>query len=787
MKSESAGFGERVKLLLERGATEVFFRLGYSGQMAQDAKREGWWWLSARAEAMTGSRRLLRGLGIVWTHPGRCELLPIETPYPNAHEVAVEILASVVSTGTERAQAVGLPGAQVRYPHRPGYSAAGVVAVAGRSAEGLVEGDVVALSSPHASLATVPARSVYRVPRGVSVEDAAFVQLGIIARQGIRRAGIEHGDSVCVVGAGVIGVLAQRLARAAGCGDLTTIAETRRHERVALAGGKGRFLALADGESPEDVRARIVIEATGSPAALHTAVAAAAPGGRVVLLGSPRGRTLDFPYAALQRKRLALVGAHISTLSRKSGSPAEAFSDEAAAFLEQLQRSELEVADLVDLTLDPRESGVFYRRLPTDRELCAARFDWTLVSRAKRIRRGRLLSAPDLSGRGVDVVEKPVAWRRHSRSPHGDDPFAGAAGSLRFGIIGCGDIGVSNAAAIAAAPNTQLVACHDPISRLADEVSRRHGATAVPSLEAMLERPDVDAIFLAVPHDLHAPLAIQAALAGRHVVVEKPPSTTLPHAVEMARAAADAGVAISVCFPSRYQPDATVAKQMIGEGGLGELEGTLTTFLADRPPSYWYGGFSGRSPSDWRASRERAGGGVLIMNLSHYVDLLRDLVRVEAETITAFAGATAGAEVEDSISVSIRFANGATGSLYGSSAVRGTWQGRRSSEMRIWGSDGHVALGESSAFYTLRALDGARPGRWSSLPRRGAPSRAIFVSRFATAVHEERAPDVTVDDWLAVQAFMEAVYRSVELGAPVAPAALLADASARRPQEAVEA
>jgi predicted dehydrogenase len=176
------------------------------------------------------------------------------------------------------------------------------------------------------------------------------------------------------------------------------------------------------------------------------------------------------------------------------------------------------------------------------------------------------------------------------------------------------------------------------------------------------------------------------------------------------------------------------------------------------------------------------------MNLSHYVDLIRHLVVTEVDSVTAFAGSPERAEVEDSIAVSIRYSNGAIGSLYGSSAVRGTWEGRRSSQVRAWGSDGHVMLAEHSTLYTLRALDGVRPGRWNALPTRGASSRAVFVSRFASAVHEQAPLDVTVADWLAVQAFIEAVYRSAELDTPVSPAQLLYDAQAAGHQkEALEA
>lgn len=764
---------------LNERASAVFGRLGYSEQRARDAKREAWWWLNTRARVARG-RRIFAGHAVVWTHPGRCELLPVETSGPGPDEVTIEIAASIVSTGTERATYAGAGTARVQYPSRPGYSAAGVVVAAGRTS-GLAVGDRVAAAAGHASIVTVSAASVFPVPAGVALADAAFVQLGVIARQGVNVAEIQPGQSVCVIGSGVVGALALRLCVAAGAGEVTAVARTRRGEPVARAGGAGTFLAVGEGARLEDVRANVVIDATGDPAALAGAVAAAAEGGRVVLLGSPRGVTRDAPIAALRARRLTIVGAHVSTLARGKEPSRLAFRREACRFLDQLSDGSVVVEDLVDLDLDPRDAPAFYRALPREARLTAARFDWTRLADAERRQRRSPLRLPDLAARGVAYRDKPLTARRGVVAGLVHDPLDGAAGMLRVALLGCGDIGEQNAGAISRAPNVRLVACFDPLSSLAEDLALRFDVDAVGSVEEVLARDDVDAVFLAVPHDLHAPLAIQAAAAGRHVIVEKPPAQSLDAAVELAFAVRRAGVSMTVCFPHRYDAGVLAARRLISEGALGELEGTLTTFLSDKPPSYWHGGFSGRAASDWRASRARAGGGVLIMNLSHYVDLGLHLAGTDVEAVSAFvASADPRAEVEDSVTVSIRYANGAVGSLFGGSAVPGTWEGRGSTELRLWGSDGHVSIEGTRGVFSLRGTSGFRAGRWHTLA--GLPSvplRTAFVSRFATALALGVRADVDIDDALAVQAFVEAAYRSAEAGVPVRPRDLLADAMAR--------
>ena len=327
---------------------------------------------------------------------------------------------------------------------------------------------------------------------------------------------------------------------------------------------------------------------------------------------------------------------------------------------------------------------------------------------------------------------------------------------LRVALLGCGDIGVHNAAAVAQAPNARLVACYDPLRALAEEIAAEHDAAVPESVETLLERSDVDAVFLSVPHHWHAPLAIQAAEAGKHVIVEKPPANDLASAIEMFRAAEKAGVTISVCFPNRYQPTVVEAGRLVRSGALGTFGGMMLATVLEKAPSYWHGGFLGRAHSDWRLNRQQAGGGVLIMNLCHEIDVLQTILEVPVDSVQAMSapGPDGPPDIEDSISVAVRYANGAVGSIFGSASVPGRREG--GTEVLIWGSDGCLALDPHAQVYTLRAIDGTQPGRWQSLEPKVRPcadfTRAIYVSRFATAVTSGAPLDVTPADALAVQA-----------------------------------
>lgn len=743
---------ERAKRLVVAGLDRAIAHRGLKGPEAARTRSELVAWARNRARAAGGRRRLVAGRELVVTGPGRAELRPFELPLAGPGEVTIELCATAVSPGTETAQWLRLPNAQPPFPYRPGYSGAGRVLAAGAGVGDLAPGDLVAAPRvPHASLANVPAAWVSSVPGGVPVEQAALVYLAIIAGYGVRRAGPLADERVCVLGAGPIGALALRLAALQAPAELVAIARTRRRERQALAGGASRFVTVE--EPLERLGATAVIEATGDPAAIAPAIAAARPGGTVVLLGSPRGTSEDAGFAALQAKRLRLVGAHISslaTLANREGDGSDPFAELAGEYLGALAAGRLEAADLAGEAADPREAGLLYDRLARG-ELGAAHFDWSRLER--RVTPRRLLAGPRLEREPAPFAAPPVLRPRAGGAP------------LRFALVGCGDIGLANARAIAAARGAELAVAHDPAPGLAEAVAAELGCDVAPQLAQALDRERADAAFISVPHDLHAPLAAEAARSGLHVVLEKPLAADLDGGREAVAAAAAAGVALTVCFAFRYHRPIQSARALLASGAFGELRGVNLVFHTEKPAAYWQGGFSGRARSDWRASRERAGGGVLIMNLTHYLDLVRYLTGAEPAWVAGATRSEAGAEVEDAIALSVGWGEGAIGALSASASTRGGSPNR----FELWTEHGTIRLEPEARAYCERAGSGLEPGRWTPLSTEDEGDvRALFVERFAAAVRAGGEPDVTARDALGVQAFVAAAYRAAATGERVA-------------------
>ena len=757
--------------LAQEAISAELYRLGYTPKSLEETQRDVLWWVYARVQAALNIRPgLLGGWGVAWTSAGYAELVPIETPRPGRGRVCVKVLASAVSTGTERAQYLRLPNAQVGILGRPGYSAAGVVHEVGGGVDHLRPGALVAVSgAAHASVVTVPERQVFAVPQSVSVEESSLIMLGTICTHGADVAATVPGERVAVVGAGPIGILAFRIASAIGT-PAAVVAASRRARSLAEASGAPLLTVADDEQEIAGLNADVVIEATGDPQAIEVAIAAAGKGARMVLLGSSRGVTRDLAVDRIREKRLRLIGAHVDTLDLPGGAGRNPRREAGERFLAMLAEKSLQVSDLLGPSVDPRRASVFYRELADGSHSGGAFFDWRRLGSSHAPRHVRLLQPPNLVGRGMETSRPYRPRRRHDHGPFElPDPMSNPQGRLRIGMIGCGDIAVQNAAGAAAAPNVEISACFDPVTRLAEDLAARHGAHVSRTQAELLARADVDAVLLCVPHDLHAPLAIEACRAGKNVIVEKPLANDLESAVAMCHAADESGVWLSTCFPQRYESETQVARALIEADALGTIEGTTTRLFLDKSPAYWLGGFSGRSQSDWRRSKERAGGGVVIMNLSHHLDLMRYLSGLEVESVGAFSRPTDG--IEDSLMANLKYDGGALGSLVGAATVRGSTE----ETFSLWGSEGRITLKPQARVYSLRPLPGIRTTRWHSFGRLPtARIRAIYLSRLASAVSEGRAPEVTGRDGLAVQAIIESVYRAAADGTSVKPQSLIA-------------
>jgi len=341
---------------------------------------------------------------------------------------------------------------------------------------------------------------------------------------------------------------------------------------------------------------------------------------------------------------------------------------------------------------------------------------------------------------------------------------------LRLGMIGCGEIAVQTAKGIAAAASVQHVMVMDVSERVARDMGETHGVPYTTSVEELLADPNVDAVYIAIPHYLHAPLTIQALQAGKHVLVEKPIATTLADADAMIAAARATGKTLSVAYHAQVDAGCQAIRTLIADGAIGKVVGTRIVFRGDKPASYWHGGYSGRIQTDWRVSKAKAGGGVLIMNTVHDLNTLRYMTGLEATRVYAeYDTYATPVEVEDYIAVTYRYTNGAIGTLEAGSAIRG--RDPVGEVNRIYGEAGQITLGNPARIYVTREVAGLAAGAWQDVPappRDRAGGRAAIVDGFARAVLGGQAPPVRAEDGRAALEIIVAAYQSGQEHRPIA-------------------
>jgi len=239
---------------------------------------------------------------------------------------------------------------------------------------------------------------------------------------------------------------------------------------------------------------------------------------------------------------------------------------------------------------------------------------------------------------------------------------------IQHAIIGCGRIAENHADAFARLDGVQIKYAIDldeeKAKALAEKFSIPNTGT---SYEEILKDKDLHSISLAVPHDLHGPMALQAVAAGKHVLIEKPLVIDPAQGRQLLEAATTAGLTVLPVAQHRYDPIVREIKNLLDSGEMGGLRYLRGHLECLRPPGYY-------SDSDWRGSKAREGGSVLINQAYHLLDLLLyfggPVSRVAAAMSTFQEDIM---ETEDTIGITLQFRNRAVGSLSVCGAGGSAW------------------------------------------------------------------------------------------------------------------
>lgn len=232
---------------------------------------------------------------------------------------------------------------------------------------------------------------------------------------------------------------------------------------------------------------------------------------------------------------------------------------------------------------------------------------------------------------------------------------------IALAVAGAGLIGRRHAELIAAEPGCRLAGIVDPDPDAADFAAGLNAACYA-ALDDLLAATKLDGLIIAVPNALHDSYALAAAGHGLHMLVEKPIADTVAAAERMTAAAEKAGVALLVGHHRRYHPVVDTTRSLIADGALGKLVAVSGVWAQRKPNDYFN--------AAWRRAQ---GGGPVLINLIHDIDLMRTVCG-EIEAITAASSSAArGFAVEDTVAVIMRFSGGALGTFMLSDATASPW------------------------------------------------------------------------------------------------------------------
>lgn len=337
--------------------------------------------------------------------------------------------------------------------------------------------------------------------------------------------------------------------------------------------------------------------------------------------------------------------------------------------------------------------------------------------------------------------------------------------------MGAGNIARLHAAAIAQIPGAKLVAVLATSAGRANALAAPYGAMATTSIDAFLSHPALQVVTICTPSGTHGELGARAAAAGKHVMVEKPIEVTLPKARALVAACQKHHVHLGVIFQSRFLPAVKLMKRAVDAGRLGRLLMIDAEVKWFREKAYY-------QAAAWRGTRALDGGGAMINQAIHTVDLIRYLGGPVA-SVFGFAERLvhAAIETEDTSAAVIKYANGALGTIHASTSI---WPGF-SRRVSLHGEKGSMIL-EGNDLTTWRMTD---PGpedaefeRLRLLVRDGSdgardPMNLDIAGHleqlgdFVAAISEGRPPAVDGDEGCHALEVVLGVYRSARTGLPV--------------------
>lgn len=630
-------------------------------------------------------------------------------------------------------------------PKALGYSSAGVVLQCDPGETRFRAGDAVACGgqdyASHAEIVSVPRNLVVPLPGGVSYEAGAFATVGAIALQGVRRAGVELGHRVLVIGLGLLGQLSWQLLESAGCAVIGTDvsrgavdAAQRLGLRRSLVRGQddveAACAALSDGHGMDSV---IITASAQSNDPVELSCAVCRERGRVVVVGAV---PMNVPREPFYRMELDLVISRSYGPGRYDPEYEEGGTDYPYGFVRWTEGRNMQ--SFLDAVAS---GGVNVEGLITHR------FDFADVDRAYEIVSGKR----DEAHIGI-VLTYPEQVSTADRVAVG--PVSGAGQQeLRVGFVGAGSFARSYLLPnLKGQRGLRLVAVATAKGYTAVDAAKKFGfAEARGDAEGLVRDPGIDVVFIATRHDQHGPLARLALESGKHVFVEKPLAVNEQHLEPLVVAARSAGRVLQVGFNRRFSPLSVALRECLSRGS-GPVQVSYRINAGALPQTHWL-----LDPLQ--------GGGRIVGEGCHFIDLVQFLTGESPVRITV---SRFGDDATGSASMILELTGGSLGAI--------VYQANGAARLAKERIEAFVG-GRGGVIHDWRRLDLYEGRSEKSVKARGqAKGFAEEIAEFLAAVRSGQ-PAIPLESQFLTTAATFAALRSasdrvpVEISVPGDPAA----------------
>jgi predicted dehydrogenase/threonine dehydrogenase-like Zn-dependent dehydrogenase len=601
---------------------------------------------------------------------GNVKVIDVPRPVITATEVLVQTVASIISPGTERSvTSLAQSGLVAKARARPdlvrqvinkakhegvastlksvrgrldedlplGYSAVGVAREVGTAVAGITPGQIVATAGAgkanHAEFQAVPGLLCSVVPEGVSTDDAAFATIASVALHGFRLADVGPGARVVVLGLGLVGQLAVRIARAAGC-QVAGIDVTAFPVEIASLAGASAFKEAGDRTTEaimswsREMGADAVLVTAGgrSSDAIMRVPSICRDRASVVVVGDVG---LDLQRTPFYEKELTLRFARSYGPGRYEHTYEEWGVDYPSGYVRWTEGRNLEaVLDLMAAG-HLEASDLVTHRFPID----SAGEAYQVVLHPAEPVLGIMLEYPE-----EPTEREPLAIRPRKRGKGMGIGLIGAGSFARSVLVpGLQDAGFARFVSVTSATGISA-------RKLADRVGFEK---VVSGADAVISDPDVEVVIIATPHDSHADLTASALRAGKHVFCEKPLALTYDELNEVEKAWHDGEGVLFVGFNRRWSAPLRMLKNHFPTSQPVVMSYRVNAGAI--PAGHWY--------------RDRRQGGRLLGEVCHFVDTCAALVGEPAIEVSSFSVGTNELLLRDNLILSLRYGDGSLASI----------------------------------------------------------------------------------------------------------------------------